>query len=118
METNKPKSKKSLVPVVLLLVLMVVGLFLGPIGVSYLPFSLPESFKVPKPEVKLPAEEISHVGNFSITNTLIAISGPDGSAVIRKTLVGGTMAVAILPEPGVLGLVALAGLAAARRRRA
>lgn len=55
--------------------------------------------------------------HLSITNDLLAISSPNGSAVIRKTLVGGTMAVAILPEPGVLGLLAAAGLMAARRRR-
>jgi F-type H+-transporting ATPase subunit a len=71
-EKEKPKSKKSFLPVILLLVLLVVGLFLGPIGVGFLPFSLPEGLKVPKPEVKLPAEVISHVGDFSITNTLIA----------------------------------------------
>jgi F-type H+-transporting ATPase subunit a len=72
MENEKPKSKKSLLPVVFLLVLLVVGLSLGPIGAALFPFALPDHLKVPRPEVKLPAEQIAHVGGFSITNTLIA----------------------------------------------
>jgi F-type H+-transporting ATPase subunit a len=70
-----PKSKfgmKLILPVVILLVLLVVGLFLGPIGSGFLPAQLPEDLRVPKPNVKLPAEVIGHVGSFSITNTLIA----------------------------------------------
>jgi hypothetical protein len=53
-----------------------------------------------------------------MTNNLIAFSIPGSSAVIRKTIVGGAMAINVLPEPGVLGLVGLAGLVAVRRRRA
>ncbi len=69
------KSKfgmKAVLPVVILLVLLVVGLLLGPIGSGFLPVQLPENLRVPKPNVKLPAEVVGHVGNFSITNTLIA----------------------------------------------
>ena len=72
MENEKPKSKKSLLPVVFLLALLVVGLCLGPIGAGFFPFQLPENLRVPRPHVKLPAEEIFHAANFSITNTLIA----------------------------------------------
>lgn len=57
--------------------------------------------------------------HISITNTLVAISaGPGHSAVVRKTIVGDTMAITVLPEPGVLALVAMSGLLASRRRRA
>ena len=56
--------------------------------------------------------------HLSVTNNLIAISVPGSSAVIRKTVVGGAMAINVLPEPGVLALVAMAGLVGARRRRA
>ncbi|OGP93492.1 MAG: hypothetical protein A2156_11370 [Deltaproteobacteria bacterium RBG_16_48_10] len=72
MENEKPKSKKSFLPVIILLLLLVVGLCLGPIGAGFFPFQLPENLRVPRPHVKLPAEEIAHVGSFSITNTLIA----------------------------------------------
>ncbi len=72
MENEKPKSKKSFLPIVFLLALLVVGLCLGPIGAGFFPFQLPENLRVPRPHVKLPAEEIFHAGNFSITNTLIA----------------------------------------------
>ncbi len=72
MENEKPKPKKSFLPVVFLLVLLVLGLCLGPIGAGFFPFQLPENLRVPRPHVKLPAEEIFHVGDFSITNTLIA----------------------------------------------
>ena len=73
MENEKPKSsKKSFLPVVVLLLLLVLGLCLGPIGAGFFPFQLPENLRVGKPEVELPAEAIAHVGSFSITNTLIA----------------------------------------------
>ena len=72
MEQEKARSKKSFLPVIILLLLLVLGLCLGPIGAGLFPFQLPESLKVPRPHVKLPAEGITHVGNFSITNTLIA----------------------------------------------
>ncbi len=55
--------------------------------------------------------------HLSITNNLIAISVPGSSAVIRKTVVGGAMAINVLPEPGAMSLVVMAGLIAARRRR-
>jgi F-type H+-transporting ATPase subunit a len=69
------KSKfgiKLILPVVILLALLVAGLLLGPIGSGFLPAQLPEDLRVPKPNVKLPAEVIGQVGSFSITNTLIA----------------------------------------------
>ena len=72
MENDKPKSKKSFLPIIILLLLLVLGLCLGPIGAGFFPFQLPESLRVGKPDVKLPAEEIAQVGSFSITNTLIA----------------------------------------------
>jgi hypothetical protein len=56
--------------------------------------------------------------HLEVTNNLIAISTPGGSAVIRKTIVGVPVAVTILPEPGVLAMLGLGGLLAARRRRA
>ncbi len=56
--------------------------------------------------------------HISITNNLVAFSVPGSSAIVRKTIVGGAMSINVLPEPGVLGLVVMAGLAAARRRRA
>lgn len=55
--------------------------------------------------------------HLSITNNLIAISVPGSSAVIRKTIVGGAMAINVLPEPGALALIVMAGLVVARRRR-
>jgi hypothetical protein len=56
--------------------------------------------------------------HISLTNGLIAISTPGSSAVIRKTVVGVPVAVTILPEPGMLAMLGLGGLVAARRRRA
>jgi hypothetical protein len=55
--------------------------------------------------------------HLSFTNNLLAIAEPGSSVVIRKTVIGDGMSVTILPEPGVLALVGLAGLAAMRRRR-
>ena len=72
MASQKPKPKRSLLPVIILVLLLVLGLCLGPIGAGFFPFQLPEALRVPKPEVKLPAEEIAHISHFSITNTLIA----------------------------------------------
>lgn len=59
--------------------------------------------------------QIVHI---SLTNGLIAFSTPGSSAVIRKTVVGVPVAVTILPEPGMLAVLGLGGLLAARRRRA
>ena len=72
MEQEKARSKKSFLPIIILLLLLVLGLCLGPIGAGFFPFQLPESLRVPRPNVTLPAEGIAHVGDFSITNTLIA----------------------------------------------
>ncbi len=75
MEQDKPRPKKSLksyVPTALLLLLLVLGLCLGPIGAGFFPFQLPEHLRVPRPNVQLPAEAVAHVRNFSITNTLLA----------------------------------------------
>lgn len=56
--------------------------------------------------------------HLKVTNTLIAISGGQGqSALIRKTVVGDTVAVTIVPAPGAAALLGLGGLLAARRRR-
>lgn len=53
-----------------------------------------------------------------VTNNLVAISGGAGqSATIRKTVVGGLMAVTIVPAPGAAAALAMAGLVAAGRRR-
>lgn len=60
------------VPIILFLVLLGVGLLIGPIGASISPWKLPDHLKVPKPHVSLPAEVVAHVGSFSVTNTLIA----------------------------------------------
>lgn len=70
-----PKSKiriKLFLPIGAFLILLVIGLLLGPIGAGFIPFELPDWLKVPRPHVKLPAEEVAHVGGFSITNTLLA----------------------------------------------
>lgn len=54
------------------LLLFLLGLIFGPLGSSFLGKEPPSIFKVPRPHVALPAEPILHVGNFNITNTLIA----------------------------------------------
>ncbi|MGB9627533.1 MAG: F0F1 ATP synthase subunit A [Thermodesulfobacteriota bacterium] len=54
------------------LLLFGVGLIFGPLGSSFLGKEPPAIFKVPRPHVALPAEPLLHVGNFVITNTLIA----------------------------------------------
>ena len=72
MEKNKSGSKKLFLSLIILLLLFSIGLVLGPIGASLFPFELPSHLKVPRPHIKLPAEEIFHITGFSITNTLIA----------------------------------------------
>ncbi|MBM4306478.1 MAG: F0F1 ATP synthase subunit A [Deltaproteobacteria bacterium] len=54
------------------LILFGVGLALGPLGSSFMGKEPPEILKVPRPYIHLPAETVAHVGDFSITNTLIA----------------------------------------------
>lgn len=54
------------------LLLFGVGLIFGPLGSSFLGKEPPAIFKVPRPHVALPAEPVIHMGNFIITNTLIA----------------------------------------------
>ena len=58
---------------VVFLVLMVVGFAIGPLGKSMFgDLGLPSWLSVPKPEPKLPAEEVFHLFNFPITNTILA----------------------------------------------
>jgi F-type H+-transporting ATPase subunit a len=54
------------------LILFAIGLVFGTLGASFMGKEPPSIFKVPKPHVALPSEPILHVGNFAITNTLIA----------------------------------------------
>src|SRR4030042_2556997 len=54
------------------LILFAIGLVVGTLGASFMGKEPPSIFKVPKPHVALPSEPILHVGNFAITNTLIA----------------------------------------------
>jgi F-type H+-transporting ATPase subunit a len=69
---KKKSGLTPFVPIILFLVLLGIGLLIGPIGAAISPWKLPDHLKVPKPHVSLPAEAIAHVGTFSITNTLIA----------------------------------------------
>ncbi len=58
---------------VVFLVLLVVGFAIGPLGKSMFgDLGLPSWLSVPKPEPKLPAEEVFHLFNFPITNTILA----------------------------------------------
>ncbi len=50
----------------------VTGLIVGPLGSSLLGIKAPDFLQVSEPHVKLPSEEIFHVGHFKVTNTLIA----------------------------------------------
>jgi len=54
------------------LLLFAIGLVFGPLGSSFLGKKPPAIFQIPQPTVELPAEPVSHVGHFSITNTLLA----------------------------------------------
>jgi hypothetical protein len=55
--------------------------------------------------------------HLEFTNTLVAISVPGSTATITKTFVGLPVAITIIPAPGAAGVLALGGLALARRRR-
>ena len=57
----------------LLALLFIVGLIAGPIGRSLLG-DVPglQFLKVKQPHFALPAEEVSHVAGFPVTNTLLA----------------------------------------------
>jgi len=57
---------------IVLLVLLCIGLIVGPLGTRLLGIEAPSIMNVPKPHVELPSEGIFHVSGFSITNTLIA----------------------------------------------
>jgi len=57
---------------IIVLVLFGIGLVFGPLGASFFGIEPPSILQVPKPHVKLPAEEIFGVAGFSVTNTLIA----------------------------------------------
>jgi hypothetical protein len=54
--------------------------------------------------------------HISYSNNLIAIS-TGGSATVHNTIVGFPIAVTVIPEPGVLALLAVAGIVMGRRRR-
>ncbi len=59
--------------IVVIIVLFIVGLLGGPIGKSLVgDIGLPGWMNVPRPEPKLPPEEIFHLGALPITNTVIA----------------------------------------------
>ena len=61
------------VSVLVLLVLFIVGFISGPLGKSLFgDLGLPSWLSVPRPAPGLPAEEISHLFGFPITNTLVA----------------------------------------------
>ena len=58
---------------VVFLVLFVVGFASGPLGRSIFgDLGLPSWLSVPRPEPKLPAEEVFHLFGFSITNSIVA----------------------------------------------
>jgi len=52
-----------------------------------------------------------------LNNNLVAISLPGGVAFIEKKIVGTGIVIEVIPAPGSLALLGLAGLAIARRRR-
>ena len=89
----------------------------NPVFPAYSGFNTPWSGNVNKDLTTLEFGIPFEVIHLSIRNDLIAVSAGGSTSVIRKTVVGGAMAINVLPEPGVLGLVAMAGLVGARRRR-
>jgi uncharacterized protein (TIGR03382 family) len=52
-----------------------------------------------------------------LNNNLVAISTPNGVAFIEKKVVGTGIIIEIIPTPGALALLGLAGLVTLRRRR-
>jgi F-type H+-transporting ATPase subunit a len=62
--------------IVILLVLLFIGLAVGPIGKSLfgniIPQSIADKLAVSQPEPELPDETVFHIGGFPITNTIIA----------------------------------------------
>lgn len=57
---------------VILLVLLGIGLVLGPLGASLLGIETPFILDVSRPHVELPSKPVFDIAGFSITNTLIA----------------------------------------------
>jgi len=57
---------------VLILALLLVGLFFGPLGSKLLGIEAHGILSVTKPHVQLPSESIFHISTFTITNTLLA----------------------------------------------
>lgn len=74
MTTGLGCSFKILVGVALiLLILLVLGFIIGPVGSKLLGVQVPSALGVPKPHVELPSEKILHINEvFAITNTLLA----------------------------------------------
>jgi len=60
------------VSLVILLVLLGIGLVLGPLGASLLGIETPFILDVSRPHVELPSKPVFDIAGFSITNTLIA----------------------------------------------
>ena len=66
-------STKILIPVIaVLLILLVVGFVIGPIGSSLFNIKPPDFLAISTPKVELPAESVAHLSFISITNTLLA----------------------------------------------
>jgi F-type H+-transporting ATPase subunit a len=61
-----------IISVIFVLVLLIGGFIIGPIGSKLFNIDIPESLTVSKPHVILPAEGIVHLSFFTITNTLLA----------------------------------------------
>lgn len=57
---------------IFVLVLLVGGFIIGPIGSKLFNIEVPEALSVSKPHVILPAEGVVHLSFFTITNTLLA----------------------------------------------
>jgi len=67
------RSLPVLIGILFLFILFVVGFISGPLGASLFgDLGLPSWLSVPRPEPKLPAEEVFQLFGFPITNTLLA----------------------------------------------